>query len=80
LDISGLFSTWKEVTSMGKDGGGESPGGGYGGGYDKTDAAKDTDSSTSSVSHAWHDARDDAAKEGGHSVPSNRHGSNDSGK
>lgn len=64
--------------------GGESPGGGagggWGGGYDKTDAARDTDTSTSKVSEAWHDARDDAAREGGHSVPSNRHGSNDSGK
>ncbi len=52
----------------------------YGGGYDKADAAKDTDTSTSKVSEAWHDARDDAAKEGGHGVPENRHGSDDSGK
>lgn len=63
---------------MGKDGG--SSNGGYGGGYDKTDAARDTDTSTGKVSEAWHDARDDAAREGGHGVPSNRHGSDDSGK
>lgn len=31
-------------------------------GYDKKDAAKDTDTSTSKVSEAWHDARDDAQK------------------
>lgn len=61
---------------MGKDGGGESSGGGYG----LKDAARDTDSSTSSTSHAWHDARDAAAEEGGHGVPADRHGSNDSGK
>jgi hypothetical protein len=46
--------------------------------YDKTDAAKETQSSTSQVSRAWHDARDDAAKEGGWSVPSNRHDSSKS--
>jgi hypothetical protein len=34
------------------------------GGYDKTDAAKDTGSSTSEVSHAWHAARDDAQSSG----------------
>lgn len=50
----------------------------YGGGYDKTDAAKDTDSSTRDVSSAWHDARDDAAKEGGWGVPADRHGSKES--
>jgi hypothetical protein len=59
---------------MGKDGGG------VGGGYDKSDAARDTDSSTGKVSEAWHDARDDAAREGGHGVPKDRHGSDDSGK
>jgi len=52
--------------------------------YDKTDAARDTDSSTSQVSHAWHDARDHAAEEGGWGVPKDRHGggggSDDSGK
>lgn len=49
-------------------------------GYDKADAARDTGSSTSKVSEAWHDAREDAAKEGGHGVPADRHGSGDSGK
>ena len=35
-------------------------------GYDKSDAAKDTDSSTSGVSGAWHQARDDSgARSGG---------------
>jgi len=48
-------------------------GGEYGGGYSKTDAARDTGSSTSDVSRAHHDARDVAAKEGGWGVPSNRH-------
>lgn len=57
----------------------------YGGGYDKTDAARDTGDSSSKVSEAWHDARDRAAKDGGWSVPKDRHssrnrGSNDSGK
>ena len=47
----------------------------YGGGYDKSDAARDTDSSTGKVSEAWHQARDDAAKEGGWGVPADRHGS-----
>ncbi len=47
----------------------------YGGGYSKSDAAKDTDSSTSKVSEAWHTARDDAAKEGGWGVPADRHDS-----
>jgi len=42
--------------------------------YSKKNAAKDTKTSTSKVSKAWHDARNDAAKEGGHGVPSNRHG------
>ncbi len=30
------------------------------GGYDKSDAAKDTDSSISKVSEAWHNAKDDS--------------------
>ncbi len=56
-----------------------------GSGYDKTDAAKATDASTSKVSEAWHQAKDDAAKEGGWRVPADRHagkdkGSNNSGK
>ena len=55
----------------------------YGGGYDKSDAAKDTGSSTSKVSEAWHDARNDAVRDGGHGISSSRgvkDGSNDSGK
>ncbi len=32
--------------------------------YDKTDAAKDTGTSTSKVSEAWHDAREAAQKSG----------------
>jgi len=57
----------------------------YGGGYDKTNAARDTGSSSRSVSRAWHDARDDAAKEGGKWSPGNRpdkssSGSDSSGK
>ena len=59
---------------------GDTPKGEYGGGYGKGDAARDTGASTSQVSQAWHDARDDAAREGGHGVPSDRHGSNDSSK
>ena len=46
--------------------------------YDKKDAAEDTDSSTKDVSRAWHDARDDAAEEGGWGVPADRHGEGDS--
>ena len=34
------------------------------GGYDKKDAARDTDSSTKDVSRAWHDAREDAQAAG----------------
>lgn len=45
--------------------------------YDKKDAARDTDSSSKDVSHAWHDARDDAAKDGGHGVPHDRHHDSD---
>jgi len=48
------------------------------GGYGKKDAAQDTDSSTKDVSRAWHDARDDAAEEGGWGVPADRHGDGDS--
>jgi len=47
--------------------------------YGKEDAAKDTDTSTSKASEAWHDARDDAAKEGGWGVPSDRHDKGDKG-
>lgn len=42
--------------------------------YTEKDAAKDTDSSKRDVKSAWHDARDDAAKEGGWKVPEDRHG------
>ena len=48
-------------------------------GYGKEDAAKDTDTSTGKTSEAWHDARDDAAKEGGWGVPSDRHDKSDKG-
>lgn len=60
-----------------------------GGGYSKSDAARDTGDSTSKVSESWHKARDDAAEEGGWGVPKDRHdssskskssGSNNSGK
>lgn len=44
---------------------------GIGGKYDKNDAAKDTRSSSSQVSSAWHTARDDAA--GSDGVPADRH-------
>ncbi|MCK6463009.1 MAG: hypothetical protein L6Q29_04325 [Candidatus Pacebacteria bacterium] len=44
------------------------------GGYSKENAAKDTNTSTSKVSEAWHDARDDAAKDGKWGIPSDRHG------
>ena len=43
-------------------------------GYTKEDAAKESKSSPKEVSEAWHGARDDAAKEGGWGVPSERHG------
>jgi hypothetical protein len=49
------------------------------GGYDKSDAARDTGASTSQVSAAWHDARDHAADEGGWGVPKDRHGDYDTG-
>lgn len=42
--------------------------------YSKQDAARDTGVSVKETSHAWHDARDDAAKDGGHGVPADRHG------
>lgn len=53
--------------------------------YTEKDAAKDTGSSGKEVSRAWHEARNDAAREGGHGVPENRHGESsddggDSGK
>jgi len=45
--------------------------------YDESDASKDTDSSEKEVNEAWHDARDDAAEEGGWGVPKDRHGDKD---
>lgn len=42
-------------------------------GYSKGDAGRDTGASTGKVSEAWHQARDDAAKEGGWGVPKDRH-------
>lgn len=47
-------------------------------GYTKKDAAKDCDTSVKEVSKAHHQARDDAAKEGGWGVPEDRHGDRDS--
>jgi hypothetical protein len=49
-------------------------------GYDKEDAAKDTDTSTSKVSEAWHDARDDAQKAGELSEREANKSAPDSGK
>ena len=48
--------------------------------YSEKDAAKDCNDSTSNVSEAWHEARNDAAESGGHGVPRDRHGSDDSDK
>ena len=45
--------------------------------YTEKDAAKDTDSSVKEVKESWHQARDDAAEEGGHGVPEDRHGDDD---
>ena len=42
-------------------------------GYTKKDAAKDTESTVKEVSRAHHQARNDAAKEGGWGVPKDRH-------
>ena len=52
--------------------------GGGGTAYGKNDAAKETGSSVKDTSAAWHQARDDAAKEGGWGVPADRHSSSDS--
>ena len=48
--------------------------------YTVKDAAKDTGSSAKQASKAWHDARNAAAKEGGHGVPAGRHSQSSSGK
>lgn len=42
--------------------------------YNEKDAAKDTNSNLKEVSKVWHEARNDAAKEGGWGVPKDRHG------
>ena len=42
--------------------------------------SKETGDSIKDVNRAWHDARDDAAKEGGHGVPADRHGGGLGGK
>jgi len=47
--------------------------------YTKKDAAKDTEASGKETARAHHQAREDAAKEGGWGVPKNRHGDKDSG-
>lgn len=47
--------------------------------YTEKDAARETNSSNKDAKSAWHDARDDAAKEGGWNVPSDRHGDGDGG-
>lgn len=44
----------------------------YGGGYSQKDAQRDTNTTRSKTKDAWHNARNDAAKEGGHGVPKNR--------
>jgi len=41
--------------------------------YTKKDAGKDTGSTVKEVSRAWHEAKNDAAKEGGWGVPEDRH-------
>lgn len=39
----------------------------------KKDTARESGDSVKDVSRAWHDARDDAAKDGNWSVPEDRH-------
>jgi hypothetical protein len=41
--------------------------------YTKNDAAKETSSTPKEVSKAWHDARDDDAKEKDSRIPKDRH-------
>jgi hypothetical protein len=48
--------------------------------YTETDAAQDSGSSTSSVAHAWHDARDHARDEGSLSQKGSFSRSSDSGQ
>lgn len=45
--------------------------------YTEKDAAKDTNSSSKDTTRAWHDARDDAAKDGDWGVPEDRHDKDD---
>lgn len=45
--------------------------------YSQDEAAEDTESPDEETTQAWHDARDDAAKEGGWGVPADRHDSDD---
>ena len=51
----------------------------YGGGYSRSDAKRDTGSTNRQSQEAWHDARDHASKDKDSRVPSDRHGSKDSG-
>ena len=51
-----------------------------GGGYGKKDAARDTGSSGRDTSRAWHDARNDGAREGGRWSPGGRGVKSDSAK
>jgi len=44
----------------------------------KKDTARESGNSIKEVSRAWHDARDDAAKEGNWNVPEDRHDKSDS--
>lgn len=44
--------------------------------WTEKDTAKETGTSGKQVAKAYHDARKDAAKEGGWGVPSGRHGDN----
>ena len=46
-----------------------------GGGFSQKDAQKATNTTRKNTSRAYHDARNDAAKEGGHGVPKDRHSS-----
>ena len=44
-----------------------------GGGFSQKDAQRSTKATGKQTKEAWHDARNDAAKEGGHGVPKSRH-------
>lgn len=45
----------------------------------KKDTARESGDSVKDVTRAWHDARDDAAKDGDWGVPEDRHDKDDSG-